>query len=153
MKTAKVFFTLLLLGAILGAASSSYAYSTKLYVQGRLTTAAGTALPNGTYPITFKIYVSETAITPLWYDTFTAVSVSAGTFSVTLGSQKALTSAVLLPDKPTLPAQVSVCSSDKRWLEVVVEGEVYGPRVKINTCGVCRQCRHLGWVGFHQVLP
>ena len=120
------------MGAILGAAASSEAPSTKLYVEGRLITAAGTPLLDGPYPITFKIYGSQTAATPLWYDAFTAITVTGGSCSVTLGSQKALPAAILYPDKPTLPAQVSVCNSDKRWLELVVAGTVFGPRVKLN---------------------
>ena len=135
MKVSKVLITLVILSCFLGTASSADAVSSKLYLQGRLTNAAGAYLPDGTYPILFNLYKSKTATSPLWFDTFANITVSNGNFSVTLGSQKAITSGVLYPDKPALPERVSIFAAEGRWLEVVVDGEVFGPRVRINTSG------------------
>ncbi|MFZ2447704.1 MAG: tail fiber domain-containing protein [Syntrophobacteraceae bacterium] len=132
MRRSSALLILSLLSTLFLCSSTSHALSTKLYVQGRLTTSTGAYLPAGTYSATFNIYNSETATTVLWSDTFPTVDVgSSGTFQVTLGSQKSL-SGVLYADKPTPPYRVSVFGSNTKWLEVVVDGEVFGSRVKIN---------------------
>jgi hypothetical protein len=110
-----------------------YATSTEFYIEGRLTTAAGAYLQAGTYSIKFNIYGSDTATTPLWYDIFDSVSVgSGGMFNVTLGSQKALVKLILYPEKPALPNRVSLFGYNTRWLEVMVDGEVFGQRIRID---------------------
>jgi len=133
MNTAKMLAVLLLLVAVLGAASNSEAASTKVYLEGRLLTAAGAPPADGLYPITFNVYRTETGGAPLWFDTIAEVKLTSGRFAVTLGSKKAFTWEVLWPDKPAAPARVSVFSAEARWLEVVVGAEVYGPRVRIDT--------------------
>lgn len=135
MRTSKVFLALVILAVILGLAASSQAVSTKLYVQGRLTTAAGPYLPAGAYPMIFNIYRYKTDTAPLWSDTFPEIKVGGqGAFAVTLGSKTPLALGILYPDKPGLTTRVSVFAPESRWLEVVVNGEVFG-RVKINTSG------------------
>ncbi|MHC1727078.1 MAG: tail fiber domain-containing protein [Syntrophobacteraceae bacterium] len=126
-------FALALFSTLFLFATSSYAASTRLFVEGRLTTATGAYLPSGNYSVTFNIYSSETATTPLWSDTFPTQAVgSSGTFKVTLGSQKALPTSLLSPGKPALPYRVSVFTSSARWLDVKVAEEAFGPRIKIN---------------------
>src|SRR5260370_620489 len=54
--------------------------------QGLLTDNTGTALPDGSYSLTFRIYNVATSGTALWTETKPAVSLSRGEFSVILGS-------------------------------------------------------------------
>ncbi|MFZ2448838.1 MAG: hypothetical protein WAW37_20945 [Syntrophobacteraceae bacterium] len=133
MRRSTVLFALTFAAIVFFLASSAYAVSGKLFVEGRLTTAAGAYLASGAYSVTFRIYSSETAATPLWVDTFPKVTVGAsGMFHVALGSHKALPVSLLYPEKPAPPYRVTVVGSNTKWLEVEVAGEVFGPRIKIN---------------------
>ena len=54
--------------------------------QGVLTDAGGVAVPDGAYPITFRIYNVVSGGTPLWEETHPSVQVTKGIFGVMLGS-------------------------------------------------------------------
>jgi hypothetical protein len=81
-----------------------------LALQGRLTDATGQAL-NGNFSLTFRIYNASTGGTKLWEETQT-LTLSAGVFSVQLGSVKPLNLAF---DQPY-------------WVEIIVGSEVFSPR-------------------------
>ena len=57
-----------------------------LNYQGVLTDAGGSAVPDGTYEITFRLYNVLSGGTPLWEETQPAVQVTKGIFDVMLGS-------------------------------------------------------------------
>lgn len=65
----------------------------QIHYQGHLT-SAGTPV-NGPATITFRLYDAEGAATPVWSETHADVAVGGGNFSVMLGSQSALSLAVL----------------------------------------------------------
>jgi len=56
----------------------------KLHFQGILTTTSGITVADGNYQLTFRLYTTATAGTPVWTETQN-VSVSSGIFSVVLG--------------------------------------------------------------------
>ncbi|PIU45436.1 MAG: hypothetical protein COS95_03575 [Ignavibacteriales bacterium CG07_land_8_20_14_0_80_59_12] len=87
--------------------------------QGILTDASGTAVPDGNYSLTFKLYDVTTGGTPLWQEV-QSVAVSKGIFSVNLGSVDTLN----LPfNKPY-------------WLEVTVgAGTELTPRMQLTGSG------------------
>ncbi len=87
-----------------------------LSYQGVLTDSEGTAVPDGSYNITFGIYTSPTAsVFPLWTES-NSVTVTKGLFSVILGENTAL----------NLPFD------QQYWLGMAVEGEdELTPRVKL----------------------
>jgi microcystin-dependent protein len=67
-------------------------------IQGVLKNADGTAFANGTYSLTFKLYLSsEGDATPIWSETQNNVRVDAGIYSVALGAVEPIR---LLFDKP-----------------------------------------------------
>ncbi len=57
----------------------------KLHFQGILTTTGGVTVPDGQYQLTFRLYTSATAGSPVWTETQN-VTVSSGIFSVELGA-------------------------------------------------------------------
>ena len=65
--------------------------------QGYLTDAAGVAVSNGNYQLSFTIYDAESGGTALWTETHAGVQVSKGLFNVILGS---ITPITLSFDKP-----------------------------------------------------
>jgi len=73
---------------------------------------------NGTLPMEFRIYASALGADLLWTETWPAVEVADGMFSVLLGSQVALS--------PDLFA-----GSGTRFLEIVIDGEVLAPRQRV----------------------
>ncbi len=86
-----------------------------LHYQGVLTDAEGTAVTDGSYSITFRIYDSFATISPIWEET-QAVNVSKGIFSVTLGTSEDL-------DLPF---------DEQYWLAMSVEGEAeLSPRIPL----------------------
>ncbi len=60
--------------------------SDNLNYQGRLTDASGTAVPDASYSLTFRIYNVASGGSPLWTETHPAVATSGGLFTVLLGS-------------------------------------------------------------------
>ena len=75
-------FTLLCLSTV----SMIHAQSSNLSVQGVLRRANGTAVENGQYDITFKLYTVATSGNPLWEESIESVDVEGGIYSVILGS-------------------------------------------------------------------
>ena len=61
-----------------------------LSYQGRLTDASGAPVSDGVYTVTFSIYASEGAPSPIWTSGEQPVSVSDGLFTYVLGSNVAL---------------------------------------------------------------
>ncbi|MCC6461160.1 MAG: hypothetical protein IT260_11855 [Saprospiraceae bacterium] len=57
-----------------------------LSVQGILKKANGVAVDDGTYPVTFKLYTTETGGSAIWSETQNSVEVSSGIYSATLGA-------------------------------------------------------------------
>jgi len=88
-----------------------------LNYQGKLTDSTGTGI-NGTLPMTFKLYTTQTGGSPIWSENQN-VSVTNGLFSVLLGSS------VPFPD--------SVDFSTPYWLEIVVNGEPMEPREQLTS--------------------
>jgi len=84
MKWARFF---LLVGAFMILAFSSLVYAEvpqRINYQGKLTTPGG-ALMDTTVQMMFSIYISPTAVSPLWAETLSTVVVEKGVFSVVLG--------------------------------------------------------------------
>lgn len=83
--------------------------------QGVLTDSEGSAVPDGSYDIAFRIYASPAASMPLWTET-NSVTVANGIFSVILGESAAL-------DLPF---------DQQYWLGIAIEGEAeLAPLVKL----------------------
>jgi hypothetical protein len=92
MKKSLRIFLCLLLGA--GFLSSAYAqtpFKPTLSVQGILKKANGSAVDDGIYPMTFKLYNVPSGGTALWTETQSGVEVSSGIYSVILGKETDLT--------------------------------------------------------------
>lgn len=87
-----------------------------LQYQGRLTDVSTGEPVSGTRYISFRLYDSEAAGTPLWVEGGD-VSVSGGLFTAILGD--------------TAPLDHAVFNGQALWLEVLVEGEVTGPRQRV----------------------
>ena len=62
------------------------AQSSNLSIQGVLRSAEGTAVENGEYDITFKLYTQEYSGDVLWQEDMTGVQVKGGIYSVVLGA-------------------------------------------------------------------
>ena len=89
-----------------------------LNYQGKLTDSRGLGV-NDTFDITFRIFISDTATTPLWQETIPEVVIQKGMFSVQLGEVSSF------PD--------SLDFSRQYWVEVAVEDEVMSPRKKLSS--------------------
>ena len=72
-----------------GLASRAFAqtFTPTLSVQGILKKANGSAVDDGTYALTFKLYKQASGGTPLWTETQDGVEVSSGIYSVILGKK------------------------------------------------------------------
>lgn len=86
----KAKFSLLFLLAAF-AASTQLAAQATLSVQGTLQKSFGSAVDDGEYSLTFKIYVVETGGTPIWSETQDGVEIVNGVYSVLLGTVEPLT--------------------------------------------------------------
>jgi len=84
--------------------------------QGHLTSDSGEPI-SATLPMTFAIYSSLSDGILLWTETQTDVEVDSGAFSVILGV--------------TDPIHDSIFSGDRRWLEIMVDGETITPRTRL----------------------
>ncbi len=66
--------------------------------QGKVSTAAGVAIANGTYNMRFKIFTASTGGDPVWTETWnnstTRVTMTGGLFTVLLGSKVTMTGSV-----------------------------------------------------------
>ena len=110
-----------LLLVIFAATLTFAAVPTTFTYQGRLTTPAGAAVPDGTYPIRFVIYNAPTGGATLWDNGYRSVSVVGGLFTYNLG------------DSVALP--ITLFASDTaRYLGIRVGADPeITPRVKLNT--------------------
>lgn len=71
-------------------ATSAQAFAPEtLTFQGRLTEADGTALPNGNYSVTFRLYTQASGGSPIWSNT-RQVALNNGVFSLLLGEDSPL---------------------------------------------------------------
>lgn len=75
-------FTLLCVGLV----SVTHSQTSNLSIQGVLRKANGTAVENGQYTITFKLYLAATSGDPLWTETIEDVDVEGGIYSIILGA-------------------------------------------------------------------
>ncbi len=79
------------LALALAAAGPIYAaVPAQVAVEGFLYSSSGSAAPDGTYTVSFRVYETETAATPLWTEANAVVSVKNGQFSWPLGSKTPL---------------------------------------------------------------
>ena len=91
--------------------------------QGRLTDNTPNQTPvNTTVGMEFRIFASQTGSDLLWTETWPAVSVTQGLFSVMLGTST------------PIPPQIFAGGVD-RWLEIVVNGGALAPRQRIGSVG------------------
>lgn len=88
MKNIKPTLLIVLLFALLGELSAQVS-TPRIRIQGTLKDAAGVALPNGTQPITFKLFNVSGGGTALWEET-AQVSITGGIYSHLLGSVQPL---------------------------------------------------------------
>jgi Chaperone of endosialidase len=88
----KMKFYILVLFAILSMADFALAQAT-LSVQGTVQKSTGTAVDDGDYSLTFKLYTTETGGTAVWSETQDPVNIIGGVYSVTLGTVTPLTAA------------------------------------------------------------
>ncbi|UCF05898.1 MAG: hypothetical protein JSV33_02350, partial [bacterium] len=72
------------------AATHQPGLSNVLNYQGVLTDAGGTAVPDGSYQITFRLYNVLSGGSDIWEETHANVQVTKGIFNVMLGSVMAL---------------------------------------------------------------
>ncbi len=93
--------------------------------QGKLTDKDNKPVIDGTYPVTFRIYDSETAGSLLWEET-QSITVQKGVFSALLGG---VTNLDLSFDKPY-------------FLEIKVKDEVLSPRQRIASVGYAYRAEH-----------
>jgi hypothetical protein len=95
--------------------------------QGRLSHAGG-ALVNGTLAMSFAIYNDKNAATPLWTESYAAVQVTNGQFSVDLGSVTPLT---------------SLTFDEKYWLGITVGADPeMTPRKPFTSVGYAVRALH-----------
>ena len=110
---------LLVLAGTLLAAPVAAAIPTQIAVQGQLLNAAGAAVPDGSYLLTFRLYPSAAAQQATWSEVVDKLQTSGGRFEHALGSATPL-SAQLLGQLPTA------------WLGVQVANEPEGKRVALR---------------------
>jgi hypothetical protein len=92
--------------------------------QGQLTDGAtGTPITDPGLAMTFRIYDAATGGVLLWEEEHVSVPVDTGIYTVIVGSGTT-TSGSFDP---------SLFSQDNRWLEVLVEGEVFDPRQQLTS--------------------
>ena len=82
-------FVLLAAGALYGQATLS--------MQGTIRNSTGSAVPDGTYSLTFKLYTVESGGTAVWTETQNEVRVVGGVYSALLGSTTPLNAAFNVP--------------------------------------------------------
>ncbi len=78
----------------------------------------GDPVPDGGYPITFRLFDVETGGSEIWSESYPSVTVTGGLYSVMLGSMTAF--------------PFSVDFSERYWLEVVFDGTTLSPRYELG---------------------
>ncbi|MEO0007339.1 MAG: hypothetical protein RJA20_1535, partial [Bacteroidota bacterium] len=89
-------FNILLLFFSLLATAGVHAQAA-LSMQGTIRNSTGSAVPDGAYSITFKLYSVETGGTPVWTETQDNIKVVGGVYSALLGASNPLTAAFNVP--------------------------------------------------------
>lgn len=122
--------------------------------QGVLKTSAGVIVPDGNYPLTFKIYNDPTGGTALWSEAQT-VAVANGIFSAHLGSTTPITTVpfnrihflgITLGTEPELSPRTMLTPSPYSFMtlsvmdnivttEKIVDGTITGTDIANNTIG------------------
>lgn len=97
--------------------------------QGRLTDSLGSAVPDGSYTIQFRFYAQATGGIPFWSEQATIVA-SGGLFSHLIGSVT------------SLPTDL-VWDRDELHLELVVDGDVTQPRIRLSTTPFAQSAKFL----------
>ena len=97
-------------------------------LEGSLLTAAGGPVSDGPYTLTFALYASKQAKTPLWTETVSGIPVKGGAFVHALGSAKALTPQLL-------------DGASAAWLGVQVAKEPELPRGEIHAVPYARRAQ------------
>ena len=90
-----LFVTRLVFGfffGLLAFAQNVHAQAT-LSIQGVIKNSDGTAVDNGKYSLTFKLYEAESGGTPVWSETQDNIPVTGGIYSVLLGTTTPMTAA------------------------------------------------------------
>jgi hypothetical protein len=96
--------------------------------QGMLTESDGsTPVPDDTYDINFKIYNASSAGDKRWEETQTDVAVTNGLFNVILGNATV--------------GGLDLDFSEEYWLEITVEGEQMGQRLRFTSVGYAYRAR------------
>ncbi len=85
----RLFFTVIAL-ALLFAGHAAADLPQLLSYQGVLVDGSGTAVPDGPYSVTFRLYTVAAGGSPIWEETNPAVQVAKGIFNATLGTIVAL---------------------------------------------------------------
>ncbi len=112
-----VFAAFAVLAATAVAAPSGHAAT--LDLQGALRTAAGGAVPDGSYILVTGLYDAADAAEPVWEELQKQVTVSGGTLHVLLGASKPI-------------ADVLLTSGQPLWIGVQVGAEAQLPRVQLG---------------------
>ena len=123
--TKATLITVLMIGLIgLALPVSALTVPEVMNYQGRLTdNTPGQDPINATVPMTFTIYDGPMSMVANWTETWGAVTVTDGIFSVLLGSNGS-----------PIPESVFNTGSS-RYLEIVVDGEVLSPRQQLGVVG------------------
>ena len=87
----------LAIGLCFGLQAAAQSGASTFSIQGTLKKNDGRSVEDGNYPITFKLYTSETGGTAIWTETQPAVRLIGGLYSVSLGSVTPLTPAFDAP--------------------------------------------------------
>lgn len=102
-----------------------------LNYQGRLLQNDSSQAPiDGTLTMVFRIHATPTGAAALWSESWPAVTVNSGIFSVLLGSN----------GSPLTPAVFT--GGDERYLEIEVNGETLAPRQQLGAVGWAGQAEN-----------
>ena len=112
------------------AASATAAVPGTVAIQGRLSTAGGGAVTDGTYGLKLALYAAKDSKDPLWNDV-APVEIQSGMFSYALGSNKALPLTVL-------------DAAGAGWLGVAVASDPELPRVPLHAVVYARRAAVAG---------
>ena len=128
----------LLFVAFVVAASSTLATTPQTTtVQGALTAVNGTPVVDGSYDLTFRLYASKDAKTPLWQEGPAAVKSMSGSFAHVLGAKTPLTDKVLATKGLWLSVQVA---KDPELPRQPLHAALYAMRARVAEEVACSGC-------------
>ncbi len=113
---------------------ASFAAEVAVPLQGRLASASGGPVADGSYPMTFALYGAENAAKPLWQEKALAVKVSGGVFAWRLGP-----AAVLKLDEALFSSHAAI------WLGVTVGADKELARGPLDATPRAVWARGAGW--------